>query len=89
MNCPGSRLFQAENTHRILRLIALFLVLLTIPGSVTAMDAKEKFHLAETCRQRLMENSKKQQFRHNWISCIEKFNAVYQDDPSGTWARSH
>ena len=86
MSCPGFRLFQAENTRQILRLIALFLVLLTIPGSATAMDAKEKFHVAETCQQRLMENSKKQQFRHNWISCIEKFSAVYQDDPSGTWA---
>ncbi|MBU4186402.1 MAG: N-acetylmuramoyl-L-alanine amidase, partial [Proteobacteria bacterium] len=41
---------------------------------------------AETSYKKLRNNSHKQKYRHNWLRCIEKFQAVYKHDPNGLWA---
>lgn len=48
--------------------------------------AKNKYVKAEACYKKLLDNPKKQKYRDNWLSCIEKFQAVYRHDKSGPWA---
>ena len=48
--------------------------------------AKEKYHQAEACYIRLKKKPAKQKYRENWLTCIDKFQAVYDHDPSGPWA---
>jgi len=55
------------------------------PGTATD-TARDQYVKAETCYNRLRKNPKRQKYRHNWFSCIDKFMAVYDDDPSGAWA---
>ncbi|MBW2042327.1 MAG: N-acetylmuramoyl-L-alanine amidase [Deltaproteobacteria bacterium] len=76
----------AEKRRRIFGWIGLFLMMPAMPVPAAALDAKERFHLAEACKRRLMENPRKQRFRHNWETCIKQFYAVYQYDPEGMWA---
>ncbi|MFC1856655.1 N-acetylmuramoyl-L-alanine amidase [Thermodesulfobacteriota bacterium] len=44
------------------------------------------FYRAEACYQKLRKSSQKQKYRHNWLRCIEKYQAVYRHDPAGPWA---
>ncbi len=48
--------------------------------------SKNLFFQAEACRQELRKNPVKQKYRSHWFGCIRKFEAVYQQDPSGIWA---
>ena len=48
--------------------------------------AKDKFHQAEACYTKLKKRPAKQKYRENWLACIDKFQAVYDDNPSGPWA---
>jgi len=56
------------------------------PQATAAATARDKYHLAEACYQKLRSRSKKQDYRDHWLACIEKFQAVYRHDPSGPWA---
>ena len=55
------------------------------PGTATD-TARDQYVKAETCYNSLRKNPKRQKYRHNWFSCIDKFQTVYDDDPSGAWA---
>jgi len=44
------------------------------------------FVQAESCCKELRNSSEKQKYRSFWLGCIRKFEAVYQQDPSGPWA---
>jgi N-acetylmuramoyl-L-alanine amidase len=48
--------------------------------------AKDKFHQAEACYIRLKKRPAKQKYRENWLTCIDKFKAVHDHNPSGPWA---
>ncbi len=48
--------------------------------------AKDKFVQAKACYTKLLNSPKKRKYRDQWLICIEKFQAVYQYDPSGPWA---
>ena len=62
------------------------IVALILPGTLSAATPKDKFFQAEACYYKLRNNKKKRKYRDNWLACIEKFNDVYQQDPSGPWA---
>jgi N-acetylmuramoyl-L-alanine amidase len=49
-------------------------------------SAKDRFHRAEACSNKLRKNPEKQKYRDNWLTCIKKFQAVYDHDPYGPWA---
>jgi N-acetylmuramoyl-L-alanine amidase len=51
-----------------------------------AATSKDKYHQAEACYKKLRHSPKKQKYRENWLFCIEKFKAVYRQNPSGSWA---
>ncbi|RZB32009.1 MAG: N-acetylmuramoyl-L-alanine amidase [Desulfobacteraceae bacterium Eth-SRB1] len=50
------------------------------------ITAKDKYIKAEAGYNKLLKSRKKLKYRDNWLSCIEKFQAVYRHDPSGPWA---
>jgi N-acetylmuramoyl-L-alanine amidase len=61
--------------------------LFILPAPAPAADsAKDKFYKADACYQRLKSSSSKKKYRHNWETCIKKYEAVYKHDPSGPWA---
>jgi N-acetylmuramoyl-L-alanine amidase len=56
------------------------------PRVLSAATAKNKYYKAEDCYKKLRHSPKKQKYRDKWLSCIEKFEAVYRHDPKGPWA---
>ncbi len=48
--------------------------------------ARNLFYQAESCSKELRNSPDKQKYRSYWFNCINKFDAVYRRDPSGTWA---
>ena len=56
------------------------------PRVLSAATAKDQYYRAETCYKKLRHNPRKQKYRDKWLTCIEKFNAVYKGDPQGPWA---
>ncbi len=67
----------------------LMLVCLLIAGPVAhgwAASAKTKYYAAERCYLQLQKNTQRQQYRHRWLMCINKFLAVHRHDPRGVWA---
>ncbi len=56
------------------------------PRVLTAATAKTRYYRAESCYKKLRHNPGRQKYRDKWLICIEKFKAVYQQDPQGPWA---
>jgi N-acetylmuramoyl-L-alanine amidase len=56
------------------------------PSLVSAAKVRDKYYKAEACYKKLRHNPKKQKYRDNWLTCIDKFKAVYRYNPSGPWA---
>jgi len=67
-------------------LICCYTLAVLWPCTSFAITAKDKYFKAETCYKKLRNNSHKRKYRHNWLRCIEKFQAVYKHDPKGSWA---
>jgi N-acetylmuramoyl-L-alanine amidase len=68
-------------------LISLFLFM----GFLGAADAagpgvSDAFFDAEACARELRKSPQKTKIRSNWTQCIDKFQAVYRQDPKGPWA---
>ncbi|MGD9082051.1 MAG: N-acetylmuramoyl-L-alanine amidase [Desulfobacterales bacterium] len=59
---------------------------MTWPRASSADSAKIKYYRAEACYKKLRHSPKKQKYRCYWLGCIEKFQAVYEHNPSGPWA---
>jgi N-acetylmuramoyl-L-alanine amidase len=67
--------------------VAWLLILLVLPGTAPAADdAESKYYKADACYKRLRNSDSKKKYRHNWETCIRKYEAVYKHDPSGPWA---
>ena len=67
-------------------LICCYVLAVLWPCESFAITAKDKYFKAETCYKKLRNNFDKRKYRHNWLRCIEKFQAVYKHDPKGSWA---
>jgi N-acetylmuramoyl-L-alanine amidase len=66
--------------------LTVFLVAITCPRTSSALTARDKYYKAESCYKKLRNSAKKKKYRHNWLTCIEKFLDVYRHNPSGAWA---
>ena len=64
----------------------LWVIVFLQPGFVCAAAAKEQYFRAEACYYKLRKNPERQKYRHNWLTCIKKFQVVYTETPSGQWA---
>ena len=67
-------------------LICCYVLAVLWPCESFAITAKDKYFKAEVCCKILHNDSHKRKYRHNWLLCIEKFQAVYKHNPKGSWA---
>jgi N-acetylmuramoyl-L-alanine amidase len=66
--------------------IVVCFLLVLFPTVSSAVTARDKYFHADASYKKLKQNPTKQKFRHNWLTCIRKYQAVYKHDPSGSWA---
>jgi N-acetylmuramoyl-L-alanine amidase len=78
-------LFEYKKTFLFCLLACCTLSLIWTPSS-SADIAKKKYYQAEACYKKLRHSPKKQKYRCFWLGCIEKYQAVYEHNPSGPWA---
>lgn len=67
-------------------LLVYFIIAVSWPCVSMAITAKDKYFQAESSYHKLLKSPKRQKYRDNWLSCIEKFQNVYRHNPSGPWA---
>ncbi len=66
---------------------ACLLLLSCMPAHApAAAGAEDLYYKADACYKKLRNSSAKKKYRHNWETCIEKYEAVTQYDPRGPWA---
>ncbi len=66
---------------------ALMALTLLLAAPVAAASRIETlFHHAEGCQRELKADPARQKYRHHWLRCIDKFKAVYLQDPDGVLA---
>ena len=63
-----------------------FLILICRPADASATSAESKYYKADASYKALRKSAADQKYRHNWLNCIEKYQEVYNHDPSGPWA---
>jgi N-acetylmuramoyl-L-alanine amidase len=51
--------------------------------SSDASAAKDSYAKADASYHKLLNSPEKQKLRHNWIQCIDEYQAVYKSDPNG------
>lgn len=51
-----------------------------------AVSPKTLYFEAESAYMELQKNPKKKMYRDNWLVCIQKFQDVYKQEPTGPWA---
>ena len=67
-------------------LLIFFCIYFSNSTVLHADTTKDLFFRAESSYAKLLKNEKKQKYRHNWLLCIDKFQAVYRKSPNGKWA---
>ena len=76
----------AKKSFILLYFLICCIVAVMQPDISSAVMARDRYIKAEACYNNLCKSPEKQKYRHNWLNCIEKFQAVYRHDPSGPWA---
>jgi N-acetylmuramoyl-L-alanine amidase len=54
--------------------------------SVEQLSPKNAYINAEVCYRELRNSPAKMKYRQNWEKCIDKFQSIYEQDPTGSWA---
>jgi N-acetylmuramoyl-L-alanine amidase len=68
-------------------MVAAFLLIAVVSQPVAwAATAESRYYAAESCAKKLRDNPQQQKYRDRWITCIQKYLAVYREDPHGPWA---
>ena len=78
--------FNHKNKYFSSIFIVLLMLFVLWPQVSFAVTAKDKYYQAEACYKKLRHNPKHQKYRDKWLRCIKKFEAVYEQDPKGSWA---
>lgn len=55
-------------------------------GASEGLTSKQAYHNAEACYKKLRNSPSKMKYRENWQRCIKKFQQVYRQNPTGSWA---
>lgn len=66
--------------------LATWMVLTVLPVHCWAQTPESNYFSAERCYKNLRNSPSEQSNRDRWLSCIEKFEDVYRQDPDGAWA---
>jgi N-acetylmuramoyl-L-alanine amidase len=75
--------------HRSLCFVLISLLLIIgLHGAACGAGpgVSDAFFDAEACTRELRKSPQKTRVRSNWTQCIDKFQAVYRQDPKGPWA---
>lgn len=67
-------------------IILLLLGFLGRPAPVTGAGPSDAFFEADACAREIRKSPPKQKVRANWTGCIDRFQAVFRQDPKGPWA---
>jgi N-acetylmuramoyl-L-alanine amidase len=67
-------------------LVILLLASVLFSQTALAITPKRQYLAAEKAYTALKKRPQQQKYRDKWMACIEKFQRVYQLDPSGPWA---
>jgi N-acetylmuramoyl-L-alanine amidase len=90
MSDDGSMRFHAERPMRIkfpARLVILLLLgFLASSGPACGAGLSDAFFDADACAREVRKSPQKQKPRASWTQCIDRFQAVYRQDPKGPWA---
>ena len=65
--------------------VATLLFVCFVPAA-SADTARDAYVRAEACYKKLRKTPSAQKYRESWMTCIEKFQAVYRYAPEGPWA---
>ncbi|MEN8808373.1 MAG: N-acetylmuramoyl-L-alanine amidase [Desulfobacterales bacterium] len=68
-----------------LLVIAALLFWCFVPAA-SADTARDAYVRGEACYKKLRNTPSAQKYRKSWMTCIEKFQAVYRHTPEGPWA---
>ncbi|MEN8752689.1 MAG: N-acetylmuramoyl-L-alanine amidase [Desulfobacterales bacterium] len=68
-----------------LLVVATLLFSCFVPAA-SADTARDAYVRAEACHKKLRNTPSAQKYRESWMTCIEKFQAVYRQTPEGPWA---
>ncbi|MGB5421140.1 MAG: outer membrane protein assembly factor BamD, partial [Desulfobacterales bacterium] len=68
-----------------LLVVATLLFWCFVPAA-SADTARDAYVRAEACYKKLRNTPSAQKYRESWMTCIEKFQAVYRRTPEGPWA---
>ncbi len=75
------------NRSVLLKLIVLTIILSAAWASLSsASTTKDAYAKAESCYHKLLNSPEKQKLRHNWLQCIDQYQAVYKAAPDGSMA---
>ena len=90
MSDDGSIRFSIDRTMRtklpILIVLLLFLGSPTWSGPACGAGPSDAFFEADACARDVRKSPQKQKSRASWVQCIDRFQAVYRQDPRGPWA---
>ena len=76
---PGTAL-RKQDWRRLIQGLFVSILILAAGGpdrNAVAADPKETFFRAQSCYETLRAHPKKQKYRSNWFTCIDKFKSVY------------
>ncbi len=73
-----------KNNTALILLISISITLLAL--NAEAKTSKELYFEAEAAYSKLRKSPTKQKYRSHWMYCVQKYQAVYRNDPSGIWA---
>jgi N-acetylmuramoyl-L-alanine amidase len=66
--------------------IILTAVFVMMPLYVNALSSKDKYLIAESCYNKLKQDSSRQKYRDQWMICISRYQDVFRNDPHDPWA---
>jgi len=76
------------NTVFSLLMISI-VVTLCLPSHLLAITEKQEYDRAHNHFEKFTKDSKRKQYRDNWIACIQKFQAAYRRNPTGDYAAAN
>lgn len=85
-NIVINRRYHLKRTINFFCLAAFVFAFFFQPCPGFAGNAKNKYLKADRCYKSLRNNPARQKYRQYWIECIQKFEEVHREDPSGPWA---
>ncbi|MCK7471665.1 MAG: AMIN domain-containing protein [Desulfomicrobium escambiense] len=70
----------------LLFVLLLLSVSLAVSGPARGAGPSDAFFEADACAREVRKSPQKQKSRASWTACIDRFQAVYRQDPRGPWA---